>query len=86
MYAISDAIVSALSLVTLCYLLYAVRIPFKKHHMNIFSHLMLILLVFSLISKYHFTNYKPSKSLNIYIFIHIVRSLFFLTHLDQFKY
>lgn len=83
MYAISDALVSALSLVTLCYLLYAVRIPFKKHHMNIFSHLMLILLVFSLISK-SLTN-KPSIRLTLCPF-YIVRSLFFLTHLDQFKY
>ena len=51
MYAVSDAVVSLLSLLTLYYVIWATRVAFKKHHFNIFSHLMLILIVFSLIGK-----------------------------------
>ena len=51
MYSVGDAVISLLALTTLVYLLYLAKTPFKKHQMNIFSHLMLILLVFSLISK-----------------------------------
>ena len=51
MYSLGDAVITVLALVTLGFLVYSTRQPFKKHNMNIFSHLMLILLVFSLISK-----------------------------------
>ena len=51
MYSIADAVISALSLVTLCYVIYSSRVAFKKHYLNVFSHLMLILIVFSLLSK-----------------------------------
>ena len=52
MFTVSDAVVSALSLITLFYVIFTTRLPFKKHYLNIFSHLMLILIVFSLLSKY----------------------------------
>lgn len=83
MYAFADALISALSLMTLCYLLFAVRVAFKKHYMNIFSHLMLILLVFSLLSKYIHYCLMHAGSNHVTL---LVRSLFFLTHLDMFKY
>ena len=51
MFAVADAVVSAFSLITLCYVIYSTRKAFKKHHLNIFSHLILILIVASLISK-----------------------------------
>ena len=51
MFTISDGIVTALSLITLTYVVMTTRIAFKKHYLNIFSHLMLILIVFSLLSK-----------------------------------
>ena len=51
MYNVGDAVVSILALSTLAYLLYLTKVPFKKHQMNIFSHLMLVLLFFSLVSK-----------------------------------
>lgn len=52
MYAVSDAVISALSLVTLIYVIYASSTAFKKHYMNVFSYLMLILIVASLSSTY----------------------------------
>ena len=51
MYSVGDAVVSILALSTLAYLLHLAKVPFKKHQMNIFSHLMLVLLFFSLVSK-----------------------------------
>ena len=59
MYSIADAVVSALSLVTLGYVILATRVAFKKHYLNVFSHLMLILIVVSLLSKHltHLTKY-----------------------------
>ena len=51
MYAIADAVISVLSIATLAYVLWSTKGAFKKHHLNIFSHLMLILIVFSLVSK-----------------------------------
>ena len=51
MFAVADAVVSAFSLITLCYVIFSTRKAFKKHHLNIFSHLILILIVASLISK-----------------------------------
>ena len=55
MYTFGDAVISGLSLVTLFAVCYLVRNAFRKHYLNIFSHLMLILIVFGLISKF-FTN------------------------------
>jgi len=51
MYAVADAVISVLSLATLAYVIYSTKGAFGKHHFNIFSYLMLILIVFSLISK-----------------------------------
>lgn len=61
MYAVSDAVISALALVTLIYVIYATRPAFKKHYMNVFSYLMLILIVASLSSK---CDHSPSCFLN----------------------
>ena len=55
MFAVADAVVSAFSLITLCYVIFSTRKAFKKHHLNIFSHLILILIVASLISKSFYT-------------------------------
>jgi len=52
MFAIGDAVVSALAVITLSYVIFATRVAFKKHYLNVFSHLMLILIVVSLLSKY----------------------------------
>ena len=51
MYAVADAVISVLSLATLFYVIWSTKSAFGKHHLNVFSHLMLILIVFSLISK-----------------------------------
>ena len=61
MFSVSDGVISALSLLTLFYVVKTTRIAFKKHYLNIFSHLMLILIVFSLLSKCTFSN-QPIKS------------------------
>ena len=58
MFAVADAVVSAFSLITLCYVIYSTRKAFKKHHLNIFSHLILILIVASLISKLFQINFS----------------------------
>ena len=60
MFSISDAVITLLSLITLVYVVKTTRIAFKKHYLNIFSHLMLILIVFSLLSKYTSSN-QPIK-------------------------
>ena len=111
MYAIADAVVSVLSLLTLVYVLKTTRIAFKKHYLNVFSHLMLILIVFSLLSKYikqlissvqeppnRCPFYRKKDSFWLFhccwccwvylvvCVVLIVRSLFFLTHMDMFKY
>ena len=85
MFSISDAVITILSLLTLTYVIKTTRIAFKKHYLNIFSHLMLILIVFSLLSKYTFSNY-PIKVIDEFLLVCAVRSLFFLTHLDMFTY
>ena len=51
MYSVADAIISAMALMTLCFVVFTTRVAFKKHYLNIFSHLMLILIVFALASK-----------------------------------
>ena len=51
MYSVADAVISILALATLAYVIYSTRLAFKKHYLNVFSHLMLILIVVSLISK-----------------------------------
>ena len=53
MYTFCDAFISGLSLLTLATVLYLIRKAFKKHYLNIFSHMMLILIVFGLLSKYY---------------------------------
>ena len=53
MYSFCDAVISGLSLLTLAAVLYLIRRAFRKHYLNVFSHMMLILIVFGLISKYH---------------------------------
>ena len=68
MFAVSDAVTSALSLLTLFYVIKTTRIAFKKHYLNIFSHWMLILIVFSLLSKYTFSN-QPTKVLMSFYFL-----------------
>lgn len=50
-FSIADGAITGLSLVTLAGVLYLVKDAFAKHHMNVFMHLMVILIVFGLISK-----------------------------------
>lgn len=50
-YSVADASVTGLSIFTICGVIFLVRDAFKKHHMNIFGHLMVILIVFGLLSK-----------------------------------
>ena len=52
MYSFCDAFISGLSLLTIAGVLYLIRKAFKKHFLNIFSHMMLILIIFGLLSKY----------------------------------
>lgn len=52
MYSFCDAFVSLFALMTLGAVLYLVRNAFKKHYLNVFSHMMLILIVFALIGKF----------------------------------
>ena len=52
MYSFCDAVITGLSLLTLIAVIYLIRKAFKKHYLNIFSHMMLILIVFGLISKF----------------------------------
>ena len=54
MYSFCDAIISGLSVLTLAAVLYLIRRAFKKHYLNIFSHMMLILIVFGLVSKFSY--------------------------------
>ena len=51
-HPIQDVCISLLSLVTLAYVIFKVKFAFKKHYMNIFTYLMLILIIFALLSKY----------------------------------
>ena len=51
MYSISDAVVSAFALVTMIFVIYLTRPAFKKHYMNVFSYLILILIVLALAGK-----------------------------------
>ena len=51
MYTFCDAFISGLALLTLVGVLYLVSKAFKKHYLNVFSHLMIILIVYGLISK-----------------------------------
>ena len=50
-FSVADGAITGLSLVTLAGVLYLVKDAFAKHHMNVFMHLMVILIVFGLISK-----------------------------------
>ena len=61
MYSFCDAFISGLSLLTLAGVLYLIRKAFKKHFLNIFSHMMLILIVFGLLSKYTNWSYNAAK-------------------------
>ena len=54
MYSFCDAIISGLAVLTLIAVIYLIRKAFKKHYLNIFSHMMLILIVFGLVSKLYF--------------------------------
>ena len=47
-----DAVIMALSLGTLAGVIYWIKEPFKRHNMNVFTHLILIMIVFALLSKY----------------------------------
>ena len=78
MYSFGDAFISLLSLVTLGAVLYLVRNAFKKHYLNVFSHMMLILIVFALVSKYSSISLRNHSSL--------VRAAFFVTDLKAFKF
>ena len=48
----ADFVILSFSFGTMAAVIYWVREPFKKHHMNVFTHLILILIVFALLSKY----------------------------------
>ena len=50
-FSVADGAITGLSLVTLAGVLYLVKDAFAKHQMNVFTHLMVILIVFGLISK-----------------------------------
>jgi hypothetical protein len=50
-FSVADGAITGLSLVTLAGVIYLVKDPFTKHHMNVFTHLMVILIVFGLFSK-----------------------------------
>jgi membrane-bound ClpP family serine protease len=50
-YSVADASITGLSLMTLAGVIFLIKDAFKKQHMNIFGHLMIILIVFGLISK-----------------------------------
>jgi len=60
-FTASDAVVTLLSLATLFIVIWLVKNPFKKHHMNIFTHLMLCLVSFSLLMRsFFFMTGQPS--------------------------
>lgn len=50
-FSFADGSITGLSLLTLGGVIYLVRDAYAKHHMNIFGHLMIILIVFGLLSK-----------------------------------
>jgi hypothetical protein len=50
-FSVCDASVLGLSLTTMAGVIYLVKPAFKKHHVNVFGHLMVILIVFGLLSK-----------------------------------
>jgi len=50
-FSVADGAITGLSLVTLAGVIYLVKDAFVKHHMNVFTHLMVILIVFGLFSK-----------------------------------
>jgi hypothetical protein len=51
MFSFTDAAVLGLSLATLAIVVFKARLPFKKHSMNVFTHLMLLLTIAGLIGK-----------------------------------
>ena len=53
LHVLQDAAISLLAASTLFYVIYKVRFAFGKHYMNIFTYLMLVLIIFALISKCH---------------------------------
>jgi hypothetical protein len=52
MFTFIDGAILGLSLITLALVVVKARPPFKKHSMNIFTHLMLVLIIFGLLGKY----------------------------------
>ena len=50
-FSVADGAITGLSILTIFAVLYLVNSPFNKHHMNIFAHLMIILIIFGLLSK-----------------------------------
>lgn len=50
-FTYADGIILALSLGTFAFVVYTVRVAFRKHHMNIFHYLMLVLILFALAGK-----------------------------------
>ena len=78
MYSFCDAIISGLSVLTIIAVIYLIRRAFKKHYLNIFSHMMLILIVFGLVSKFY--------NLFMLIISFLVRAMFFMTDLPMFLY
>ena len=50
-FSAGDAFVLGLSLFTAAIVYYKVRVPFKKKTMNIFTYLMLVLVMFALVGK-----------------------------------
>jgi len=66
MFTYNDGIIMGLSLLTLIYVLVKARHPFKKHSMNIFTHLMLLLIVFGLFGKFCYRDKQFSSKLIFY--------------------
>lgn len=51
-YHFADGVTTALSLATIVAVCFLVRDSFKKHHMNVFSHLIFLLTIFALVGKF----------------------------------
>jgi hypothetical protein len=70
LFTFTDGAILGLSLTTMVVVVIKSRLPFQKHSMNIFTHLMLLLTIFGLFGKQDFVSTI------------LVRSLFFVTTIN----